>query len=225
MIFADTETASRTTAAPGDVGTCPTCSAPVISKCGSIVSWHWAHARGEDCDPWAEPMSAWHLSWQAHAPAERREVILGRHRADVVGPDGSVVEIQRSAISTDEIREREVFYAFFGPMTWIFDARDAYEDQRLDVRWPQTPRTPGYVTFRWKHPRKSLAACTARVLLDLGGEQLLRVGRIYSDAPCGGWGHILAAPTVARWISGADCEDRRSAHSATTRSPAVWRSS
>jgi len=210
MIFADTETATRTTATPGNIGTCPTCSAPVISKCGSIMSWHWAHARGEDCDTWSEPMSAWHLSWQAHAPAERREVILGRHRADIVATDGSVVEVQRSAIGADEIREREAFYAFFGAMTWIFDAHEAYEDERLDVRRPRDPRTPGYVTFRWKHPRKSLAACHSRVLLDLGGEQLLRVGRIYPDAPCGGWGHILPASTVARWISGADCE-RRSA--------------
>ena len=91
----------------------------------------------------AEPMSAWHLSWQAHAPADRREVVIGAHRADVVAPDGSVVEIQHSAIGTDEIREREAFYAFFGAMTWIFDAREAYEDQRLDVRRPRDPRVKG----------------------------------------------------------------------------------
>jgi hypothetical protein len=153
-------------------------------------------------------MSAWHLSWQAHAPDERREVILGQHRADVVAPDGSVVEVQRSTIAADEIREREAFYAFFGSMTWIFDARGAYEDLRLDVRRPRNPRTPDYVTFRWKHPRKSIAACTARVLLDIGTGELLRVGRIYPDAPCGGWGHLIPVSTVARWISGTDCERR-----------------
>jgi len=200
VIFAHTAHARHTTAFPGDTGTCPTCGQPVIAKCGPIVNWHWAHIRGEDCDTWSEPMSEWHLSWQAHAPAERREVVIGNHRADIVGPDGSVIEVQRCSISSEDIADREAHY---GLMMWIFDAREAYEDDRLNIRVKHDPSKPGYATFRWKHPRKSLAACRSRVFLDLGDGRLLRLGRIYTGAPCGGWGHLVPASQLGNWIAGA----------------------
>ena len=52
-----------------------------------------------------------------------------------------------------------------------------YKEERLDVR-----RQPDYVTFRWKHPRKSIAACRNPVYLDLDGA-LLSVRRIYPELP------------------------------------------
>jgi len=52
-----------------------------------------------------------------------------------------------------------------------------YKEERLDVR-----RQPDYVTFRWKHPRKSIAACRNPVYLDLDGA-LLSVRRIYPETP------------------------------------------
>lgn len=200
MMFANTSYSPHTTAVPGGTALCPLCGLPVIAKCGLIVSWHWAHVRGGDCDSWSEPITAWHLSWQAHAPFERREVIRGRHRADILASDGTVVEVQHSTISADLIAEREDFYQ---RMTWIFDARDAYKTNRLNMRINRNPGKPaGYATFRWKHPRKSLTACRARVFLDLDGKQLFLLGKMYPNTPCGGWGRIVSASVIANWISG-----------------------
>lgn len=178
--------------------TCPTCGDAVIPKCGRVVVWHWSHrpAIGE-CDPWAEPDNHWHREWQLTVPKERREVRIGRHRADMVTPQGFVIEVQHSGIGVDEIRERESFY---GSMAWIFDAREAYGQERLDVRVRRGHPDPTYRTFRWKHARKSIAACRKTVWLDLGPE-LLRLGRIWPQAPTGGWGHIHSREFVAQALN------------------------
>jgi len=68
-------------------------------------------------------MTEWHLGWQAAVPAERREVVMGAHRADIVTVSGGVIEIQHSAISPTVIAEREEFYG--DRMAWIFDATQA----------------------------------------------------------------------------------------------------
>src|SRR5690606_11336812 len=98
---------ARIQATPGTLGaTCPTCAAPVVAKCGRVNVWHWAHQSGVECDTWAEPVSQWHLDWQASVPEGRREVTIGRHRADILTATGTVVEVQRSNISVEEIAER-----------------------------------------------------------------------------------------------------------------------
>lgn len=55
----------------------------------------------------------WHVEWKFHAPKERREVRIGKHRADVVisfaGEQG-VIEFQNSPISEFDIRKREHAY-------------------------------------------------------------------------------------------------------------------
>ena len=116
---------------PADRAACTLCGKPVTGKAGRIVAWHWAHESGADCDSWYEPVSEWHLGWQAAVPEDRREVAMGRHRADVVMWDGTVVEFQHSSIGVDDIRARERFY---GRMVWLFDAREAYSEDRLSVR-------------------------------------------------------------------------------------------
>lgn len=179
---------------PGASALCPHCGANVKAKCGQLVTWHWAHCAVADCDSWAEPDSAWHQTWQARFPDPMREVTIGSHRADVVATDGLVVELQHSAISTKEIRERERYY---GRMIWIFDTREQVEEGRLLLR---KPRPDDYRTFRWKHPRKSLVACRAPVLLDVGGGELLLLGRLYPKAPCGGWGRVLDVEEVRHRI-------------------------
>lgn len=100
-------------------GICPVCGTEVIPKCGSQVTWHWAHVRRQDCDSWSEPISPWHVSWQEIVLPEYAEVVLGAHRADIVGNADTVIELQHSSINSEEIRERELFY---GNMVWLFDA-------------------------------------------------------------------------------------------------------
>jgi competence protein CoiA len=119
----------RITAEPGLRGSCPHCRAEVIAKCGPINVWHWAH-RAADCDTWTEPMTQWHIDWQSRFPDELREVTIGNHIADAQ-LSGGVIEFQHSSLSADEIRERENHY---GRMLWVFDAIDAYESDRLNLR-------------------------------------------------------------------------------------------
>jgi hypothetical protein len=123
----------------------------MVPKCGSIVTWHWAHKAGGDCEPWAEPESAWHLAWKARFAAAGAcvEVVLERdgvrHRADVVLPGGRVVELQHGYMSAPAIRQREAFY---GDMVWLYDAGRFWDR----VSW--AGRQPG--GFWWRWPARSL---------------------------------------------------------------------
>jgi hypothetical protein len=121
-MYADTA-AGRAEAVPGAEGTCPSCGQPVRPKCGGIVVHHWAHHARTECDPWSEPESEWHRAWKLTVPPERREVVMGSHRADIVTASAGVVELQHSAIAPEVIAEREEFFG--GRMAWIFDATTA----------------------------------------------------------------------------------------------------
>lgn len=172
--------------------TCPTCGVAVIPKCGRINVWHWAHKSGTDCDPWAERDSAWHLAWQNSVPPERREVVFGVHRADMVSAGGIVIEVQHSGLSVDDIEAREAFYP---RMIWVFDAVEAATldegyGPRLDIRKKADNPAPNFRTFRWKHARKSIASCRSAVWLDIGNDEVLKLGKLYPGPPCGGWGHL-----------------------------------
>ena len=110
--------------------TCPCCDDEVIAKTGEFVTWHWAHRASADCDPWAEGETDWHLDWKRTARTEgaRLEVPMhdpasgAKHRADIVMPDGTVIEVQHSRLPPAELREREDFYARRGGIRWIFDS-------------------------------------------------------------------------------------------------------
>lgn len=62
MLYA-LEDGEHRTARPQRGGKCPGCSGDLIAKCGEINAWHWAH-RANDCDPWHEPESEWHIGWK-----------------------------------------------------------------------------------------------------------------------------------------------------------------
>ena len=73
----------RITAKPKQIANCPICNEKVISKCGSIKVWHWAHKSNIDCDEWYEPETQWHREWKSKFPKEQQEIIIGKHRADI----------------------------------------------------------------------------------------------------------------------------------------------
>lgn len=180
MMYVNT-VSGRAEASPGLAGTCPSCGHPCRPKCGKINVWHWAHHAGADCDPWSEPMTEWHLGWQRAVPPERREVVMGPHRADIVTASGGVVEIQHSPISPDVITAREEFYGEH--MAWIFDATTADVTVKADVivcdrQWVGQRERVGAapdVRFDWKRPRRSIGACRRPVFLDLGDNRVLRL--------------------------------------------------
>ena len=98
----------------------------MISKCGRYVRWHWAHKRRIICDPWQESETEWHLYWKDAFPIEFQEIVHidetngEKHIADIKTTTGSIVEVQHSPLSDEEMRSREEFY---GDMIWIVDAR------------------------------------------------------------------------------------------------------
>lgn len=139
----------------GTVGICPGCAGQVRAKCGEIVSWHWAHINA-DCDLWSEPESEWHRTWKGYFPADWQEVTKPPHRADVAGPNG-VIEIQRSGISPEEIREREQFY---GRMAWLLNGHDFWEN----LEWIKADGK--YHEFRWKHARKTWITASKTIFID-----------------------------------------------------------
>lgn len=139
---------------PKGRGICPTCEGPVISKCGPIKVWHWAHESNPDCDTWSEPVGPWHLSWQRLVQPEFVEVPIAPHRADIVGHNGTVIELQHSTINCEEIEEREKFY---DKMVWLFDATYRFGGVRTGDRY--------FFSFgRTRH----IEACRKPVFLDFG---------------------------------------------------------
>jgi hypothetical protein len=181
MIFARTAESARTLASPRLDACCPSCAAPVVPKCGEIKVWHWAHLHAQDCDAWAEHETAWHLAWKARFPAEQTEVCLPPHRADIVTGDGRVIELQHSPIAPGEIREREAFY---GDMLWVVDARPFLDHLVFSSRG-------SYHTFRWKWPRLSWLEARRPIYLDVSGDRLFAIRKLYAPAspkPCAGWG-------------------------------------
>ena len=112
----------RTEATPGQRGHCPSCGRVMIAKCGTRVIWHWAH-KGERCDGWWEPETAWHRAWKDEFPAEWQEFVCEgdggeRHIADVFTSHGLVVEFQYSRLPPGEQAAREAFYP---NLVWVVD--------------------------------------------------------------------------------------------------------
>lgn len=187
----------------GERAMCPVCQGEVISKCGEINVWHWAHRASVGCDSWMESDSQWHAEWKALVPEDWIEIVIekdGKRRlADIRLPNGCIVKLQQGPLSPEQIREYE---RFFGNMVWIFDVRettdpsDSPETPRLDFRKKEmsplakslmgVKETPAhYRTFRWKHPRSMLAS-------QLNSDYL-----ILATKECFGWiSSILTAPLV-----------------------------
>lgn len=194
----------RQLATPGAVGTCPSCGARLIAKCGKVYAWHWAH-EACDCDPWSEPEGPWHRGWKQLFPDAWREVVIGEHRADLRVP-GGVIELQHSSISAGEIEERERFY---GRMVWVVNAEEWNLEPHHKWRLREFRKTnllpdlfdePGREAdhrkqnaiiashetvpephFRWLWPRKSWLAAKRKVYLDRGGDELFLIKRTYAD--------------------------------------------
>jgi competence CoiA-like predicted nuclease len=184
MIWA-IDNGERIKANPSQKALCPGCGANVISKCGEIVTWHWAH-EAADCDPWHEAETEWHHQWKSQFPDSWQEVLIGNHRADIKTPD-LVVEFQSSIISSCEIRERENHY---GRMIWVLNGKEFSEN--IEFR-----QKKGFISFRWRWPRKAWWHAKKPIYIDLPN-RFFRVDRIFPTVPCGGYGQEM---TVSDFLS------------------------
>lgn len=180
-------------------GICPLCGKKVISKCGEIYVWHWAHVKDENCDTWSEPESAWHKHWKATFGKENSEVLISKesktHFADILTKSQVVIELQNSPISKSTIREREEFYG--ERMIWLLNGeefrrnltvKDEWEDQdslelkslpRKPIRWkrsaPEVEKGINGEFFKWKSPRRSWEDVQRPLFIDFGEDSLFMV--------------------------------------------------
>ena len=151
---------------PKGRATCQVCGGLLIAKCGQILTHHWAHDAKDDCDPWSEPIGPWHVWWQNLVRTDFIEVARGPHRADIIGNENVVVELQHSSISAEDIEAREAYYS---NMVWLFDATMRFASVNLGDR-------SFFSLGRTKH----LELCKKPVFLDFGFN-VLQVGR-FTDA-------------------------------------------
>lgn len=184
----------RVEAQPGLSGACPGCGGPMRAKCGEVLAWHWAHLNAE-CDSWSEPESEWHLAWKARFPEEYQEVVVGPHRADVKGP-AAVLEVQRSQIAPEMIREREEFY---GQMLWMLRGED-FKD-RFTLRY----LGQGMYAWEWKRPRQTWISAERRLLIDFG--EIFEITSINSrQTPWTGKGRYLSGSELYEAVCGKGAE-------------------
>lgn len=212
MLFAVDQDRQKISATPKTEGWCPMCKEKLIPKCGRVVTHHWAH-RGEDCDSWREPETEWHRYWKRLVPPEYSEVMIerngARHRADILTKGGIVIELQHSPLAVDEIAEREAFY---GKMIWLFDVRacrPAHSENGIrlpghakEIRLRLRPKEgrEGFHTFRWVHPRRSIAYAQSPTYLDIGSDEIFKLEWMSNDTPCGGKGIIKPQETFESWL-------------------------
>lgn len=78
MLYAKTKESEKIEAYPNAKAICPSCDNEVISKCGEIKVWHWAHKNLTECDSWSEGETIWHKQWKDIVPKENREVVISK---------------------------------------------------------------------------------------------------------------------------------------------------
>lgn len=204
MIYALNLEGEKIEATPNTKAICPICKQKVISRCGEINIWHFAHKNNEDCDNWSEGETLWHREWKEQFKKEEREVIVGKHRADIK-INNLIIELQSTSISPAEIREREEFYK---TMVWIFNEtknKNIYirknKEEMINGELIITPYKNNFCTFRWKHPKKTLWECKRRIYLDLGNNEILQINKIYHDKRCAGSGWTITKENLILEIS------------------------
>jgi len=186
MKYAINEQLERIESIPNTKGKCPICNSEVISKCGDIKIWHWAHTNLQECDSWHEGETEWHRSWKGNFPETNQEVIVtdgvNKHIADVKLDCGLVIEFQHSPISVFTVQEREVFY---DNMIWVVDTNGWKQNFVFNKR---NGERGTYYTFRWKHARSAWLECGKSFYLDLNNGYLFEPKKMYLDNCISGWG-------------------------------------
>jgi hypothetical protein len=113
----------RHEAKPNLSGMCLACGQAMVSKCGEVKVWHWAHKGRRTCDPWWENETEWHRTWKGQFPESWQEIVHyaddgEKHIADVRTDQKWFIEFQHSYINPEERRSRDVFYK---RLVWVVD--------------------------------------------------------------------------------------------------------
>lgn len=173
MIYAYDNFGNKIKAEPNKKATCPLCNSNVISKCGKINRWHWAHENCEECDTWSEGETVWHLYWKSFIKKEYVEYKIGNHIADIFNKY-KVIELQNSPISVNDLKERETYYK---DMVWLFNGIEQYENGNIILKNKPTSfllnkNVSGCYTYSWKWFKRTLKFCDMPVYVDLGDNKI-----------------------------------------------------
>lgn len=169
---------------PNTYAECPLCGEKVLSKCGEIKIWHWAHINGKSCDSWYEPETHWHRNWKLTFGKENIEIKRTKedcwHVADIFTNEEVVIELQNSPIQKNIIRKREEFYG--ERMIWLingikfkehFHIKDLGDDKFF---WSSThdncKNREGKKMFKWEYPRKCWDDSQRHIFIDFHDESL-----------------------------------------------------
>jgi hypothetical protein len=163
---------------------CPLCGEKVLSKCGEIKVWHWAHINGKSCDSWYEPETHWHRNWKLTFGKENIEIKKIKedcwHVADIFTNEEVVIELQNSPIQKNIIRKREEFYG--ERMIWLingikFKENFYIKDSENRINFWSTihdncKNREGKKIFKWNYPRKSWEDSKRNIFIDFHDESL-----------------------------------------------------
>lgn len=143
-------------AGSGSLGTCPWTKLPV-KACVGLIRQYWAYVGGQpNFKNGYEPESEWHISWKTPIQDQCCEVIMGannEHRADILGSDNTVIEIQHSKIDIRDSRDRIAFYKKTTDrrVIWVVDIQEFW---RTSFKLSEKRNSDGFFTVIWK-PRRS----------------------------------------------------------------------
>lgn len=139
----------------GAIGACPWTQQPVKAHVG-LLRQYWTYIGGAPTFPNGyEPESEWHLTWKTPIQDQYCEVIFGNnneHRADILGSNETVIEIQRSIIDIRDSRERVEFYQreTGKRVIWVVDIQEFWRKRfTLDGK----PNHEGRYKVNWKPKR------------------------------------------------------------------------
>lgn len=141
-------------AGSAEIGTCPWTNLAVKAHVGHIRQYWAYHGEKPNFHYGYEPESEWHISWKSPIQNQYCEVIFGvnnEHRADILGSNNTVIEIQKSIIDIRDSRERVQFYrnATNRRVVWVVDIQEFW-NKRFFL---EKSKEFGIFNVRWKPKR------------------------------------------------------------------------
>jgi competence CoiA-like predicted nuclease len=180
-------------AQPNMIASCPHCDDIVISKCGEINAWHWAHKT--ECKYHTEPETEWHFSWKQRAISFGLQIEFGfeRHITDAIDVTNKICyEFQYSPISRLELVDRVIHYKSNGYITKsIFDYKQKYLDGQLLLTFVDN----NVIKFQQKWAKRTIvdiyegkSIMYGIIYFDVGDYKIL-VKKLYENG--NGWGYLV----------------------------------
>jgi hypothetical protein len=170
----------------------------LIAKRGAVRDSHFCHKAGEGNGSCSKGTGTWHLWWQNRLLPQNIEFRFTKYDnngskilkiADIINVIGqykdtlSIVELQNSKMSEEEMAFREAFYTrpdllsewglpkCKATLTWVFNLNDC--DIQIDHIFGDV------VCFRWIKGSKYMLAAKARTFMDQGRRDLLEIIHIH----------------------------------------------